>query len=485
MINYVQITLNLHNWEYIVALVRQEYNQGMKIHQADFSKGKVSTLILRVSFPLIIAELVNLLYNMVDRIYIGHLAENGSVALTGLGLCFPVISLISAFAKLYGPNGGAPLCAMARGRGDMKEASLVMGNSFTLSVITGFVLMLVVFVFNKPILYAFGASDYTYPYARDYLLIYSIGTIPVLVTLSMNAFINSQGFAMIGMVTVLIGAVINIILDPILIFICGLGVKGAAIATVFSQTVSCVFAVSFLCSKSVELRLHFSDMHLGLGRCKKIIALGTSGFTMGATNSVVQLVCNKCAFIWGGDLYVGVMTILNSVREVYSTVMNGIGSGASPVMSFNYGARNGERTIKASNFTLVCTLAYSFLVWIIIIAFPHAMAMLFTQDGAMIEASASALRIYFFGFFFMAFQTAGQQTFVALGKAKQAIFFSLFRKVIIVVPLTVFLPYLLGIDGVMWAEPVSNVIGGLAAYLSMRHTVMPELKAMKGKNTLQ
>ncbi len=453
----------------------------MKIHQTDFSKGKVSALILRVSFPLIVAELVNLLYNMVDRIYIGHLPENGSVALTGLGLCFPIISLVSAFAKLFGPNGGAPLCAMARGRGDYREASLVMGNSFTLSVITGFVLMLAVLVFNKPILYAFGASDLTYPYARDYLMIYSIGTIPVLVTLSMNAFINSQGFAMIGMVTVLIGAVINILLDPLLIFVFDLGVRGAAIATVISQTVSCLFVISFLCGKNVQLKLRLSDMRLGGRRCWNIVALGTSGFTMGATNSVVQLVCNRCAFIWGGDLYVGVMTILNSVREIFNTAMNGIGSGASPVMSFNYGAQNGERTIKASNFTLVCSFVYSMAAWLVVIAFPHAMAMLFTQDAAMIDAAVGALRIYFFGFFFMAFQTSGQQTFVALGKAKQAVFFSLFRKVIIVVPLTIVLPYFFGIDGVMLAEPISNVIGGLAAYLSMRHMVMPELRAMERK----
>ncbi len=451
----------------------------MKVHQADFSKGKVSTLILRVAFPLIVAEFVNLLYNMVDRIYIGHLAENGSVALTGLGLCFPVISLISAFAKLYGPNGGAPLCAMARGRKDYREASLVMGNSFMLSILTGVALMLIVLVFNKPILYAFGASDVTYPYARDYLMIYSVGTVPVLVTLSMNAFINSQGFATIGMVTVLIGAVLNIILDPILIFVLGLGVKGAAIATVFSQTMSCIFAVSFLCSRNVQLKLSFRDMRLGGKRCLSIVALGMSGFTMGATNSLVQLVCNKCAFIWGGDLYVGVMTILNSVREIYNTVMNGIGSGASPVMSFNYGAKDGERTIKASNFTLVCSFTYAMIAWLVIIIFPHAMAMLFTQDGQIIEASSAAMRIYFFGFFFMAFQTAGQQTFVALGKAKQAVFFSLFRKVIIVVPLTILLPFIFGINGVMMAEPISNVVGGLAAYLSMRHMVMPELRAMK------
>lgn len=451
----------------------------MKVHQADFSKGKVSTLILRVSLPLIVAELVNLLYNMVDRIYIGHLAENGSLALTGLGLCFPIISLISAFAKLFGSNGGAPLCAMERGRGDHREASLVMGNSFTLSVVTGFLLMMIVLIFHRPILYAFGASDSTYPYARDYMLIYSIGTIPVLVTLSMNAFINSQGFATVGMITVIIGAVLNIILDPILIFVCGLGVKGAAIATVFSQTVSCIFAIAFLRGKSVELKLRFSDMHLDLHRSLKIMGLGTSGFTMGATNSVVQLVCNKCAFIWGGDLYVGVMTILNSVREIYNTFIQGIGGGATPVMSYNYGAKDGERTRKASDFTLLCIFVYALVAWIVIITFPRTMAMFFTQDAAMLEASVPAMRIYFFGFIFMAFQTAGQQTFVALGKARHAVFFSLFRKVIIVVPLTMILPYFFGIDGVMLAEPISNVIGGTIAYLSMRHVVMPELRAMK------
>ena len=453
----------------------------MKVHQADFSKGRVSSLILRVSFPLIVAELVNLLYNMVDRIYIGHLAENGPMALTGLGLCFPVISLISAFAKLFGPNGGAPLCAMARGKGDYKEASLVMGNSFMLSVVTGFILMVIVLIFHRPILYAFGASDATFTYARDYLLIYSLGTIPVLVTLSMNAFINSQGFASVGMVTVLIGAVINIVLDPVLIFFLGLGVKGAAIATVFSQTVSCIFVVTFLSGKNVELRLRVADMRLEWKRCRKIIALGTSGFTMGATNSVVQLVCNKCAYIWGGDLYVGVMTILNSVREIYSTPINGIGSGASPVMSFNYGAGNGRRTINASNFTLFFIFAYTLVVWLIVLIFPRTMAMFFTRDEAMLDASVSAMRIYFFGFIFMAFQTAGQQTFVSLGKAKQAVFFSLFRKVIIVVPLTIVLPYFTGIDGVMLAEPISNIVGGLAAYLTMRHIVMPELKAQDKK----
>ena len=454
----------------------------MIVHQADFSKGNVYKLVMRVSLPLIVAELVNLLYNMVDRIYIGHIPDVGSVALTGLGLCFPVISLISAFAKLFGSNGGAPLSAMARGRGDNKEAGLVMGNSFLLSVITGFVLMVIVLVFTKPILYAFGASDSTYPFACDYLRIYALGSVPVLITLSMTAFINSQGFAAIGMVTVLIGAVLNIILDPVLIFLFHMGVKGAAIATVFSQTVSCIFVILFLSGKNAVIRLRTRDMHLSPSRAWKIISLGTSGFVMGATNSVVQLVCNRCAFIWGGDLYVGVMTILNSVREVFSTFTNGISSGASPVMSFNYGARDGERVMKASNAVLSIVFVYSLVVWAFVFSFPRLMAMLFTDDEMMLSASVSALHIYFFGFFFMAFQSAGQQTFVALGKAGYAIFFSLFRKVIIVVPLTIALPYIFGVNGVMLAEPISNVIGGLAAYLTMRHIVFPELRGMDGKS---
>ena len=432
----------------------------MIVHQADFSKGNVYKLVLRVSMPLIVAELVNLLYNMVDRIYIGHIPEVGSTALTGLGLCFPVISLISAFAKLFGSNGGAPLSAMARGRGDDREASLVMGNSFVLSVITGFL-------------------------AKEYLEIYALGSIPVLVTLSMTAFINSQGFAAVGMITVLIGAVLNIILDPILIFVFDMGVKGAAIATVFSQTVSCIFVLVFLTGRTAVLRLRFQDMHISWKRSWKIITLGTSGFVMGATNSIVQLVCNRCAFIWGGDLYVGVMAILNSVREVFSTFSNGISSGASPVMSSNDGAKDGRRVREASNATLLIIFVYSLIVWAFVLAFPHAMAMLFTQDEAMINAAVSALHIYFFGFVFMAFQSSGQQTFVALGKAGQAVFFSLFRKVIIVVPLTIILPYFFGINGVMLAEPISNVIGGLAAYLTMRHIVFPELRRMENKSLPQ
>ncbi len=455
----------------------------MHVHQVDFSKGKVSSCILRLSFPLIVAEIVNLLYNMVDRIYIGHIPGVGSAALSGIGLCFPIISLISAFARLYGFNGGSPLCSMARGRGDEEEAHYVMGNSVFLSIITGLVIELILLVFLKPILYAFGASDVSYIYASSYLRIYALGTVPVLITLTMNAFINSQGFSQIGMISVLIGAVTNIVLDPILIFKFSLGVQGAAIATVISQSLSALFAIRFLTGKDAEIKLSFKYFKLKGERCMRIVSLGTSGFTMGATNSIVQLVCNKMAFLYGGDLYVGVMTILNSVREIFSTPINGLGSGASPVMSYNYGRGDGDRVRRASNYTVFSTLAISGFVWIIVLLFPGLMARLFTEDATLIEAAVPALKIYFFGFIFMSFQTSGQQTFVALGKAKYAIFFSLFRKVIIVVPLTLLLPLIFGVNGVMLAEPISNVVGGLAAYLTMRHVVMPELKALDEKSS--
>ncbi len=451
----------------------------MKISHTDFSKGSVSSAVMKVALPMIIAELVNLLYSMVDRIYIGHIPNEGSIALTGLGICFPIISLVSAFARLFGFNGGAPLASMALGEKNEEEARKVLFSSFMLSVITGLVLTLIIIFFIRPILYAFGASDSTYGYARDYLMIYALGSIPVLVTLTLNAFINSQGFATIGMFTVLIGAVINIILDPVLIFIFDMGVKGAAIATVFSQTCSAAFAFMFLRGRNAVLKIAFKGMRLEKERCLKIVGLGTSGFVMGATNSIVQLVCNKCAFIWGGDLYVGVMTILNSVREIFSTPINGLTSGASPVMSYNYGAKEPERVKKASNFALFATLVFSSFVWAVVVLFPRQISLLFTTEEALLNASESALRIYFFGFIFMSFQTAGQQTFVALGKAKPAIFFSLFRKVIIVVPLTIVLPYFLGMNGVLIAEPISNVIGGLAAYITMRHIVFRELNQME------
>jgi len=453
----------------------------MKVRKVDFEKGSVAKAVLSVSCPLILAEIVNLLYNMVDRIYIGHIPGEGPLALTGLGLCFPVISLINAFSRLLGVAGGAPLCAMAMGRKDDEEAGNVVGAVFALSVIVGILLTLLVIVFMRPLLYALGASGETYGYASAYLRIYILGAVPVLLTLTMNSFINNEGFARVGMITVIIGAILNIILDPLFIFILKLGVSGAAIATLISQLVSCAFVMWFMTGKTIEVPLRRRSINLQWRRVSTIIALGFSGFVQGATNSCVQIVCNKMAFMYGGDLYVGVMTVLNSVREIFSTPVMGLAHGASPVMSYNYGAKNPERVKKASFFALYSALLVSAVVWAFVFFCPHWFAALFTQDQSLIDASVRALRIYFFGFVFMSFQSVGQQTFVALGKAKRAVFFSIFRKIIIVVPLTLLLPRFFGVDGVPMAEPISNVVGGLAAYITMYVTVFRKELSKMGR----
>lgn len=417
---------------------------------------------------------------MVDRIFIGHMEGVGALALTGLGLCFPVIQLVNAFSRLFGSNGGAPLSAIERGRENEEEANKILGASFMMSLITGAILVVITFIALKPMLYLFGASDATsYPYACDYLSIYNIGTIPVIITLTLNSFINSLGQTGAGMVTILIGAVLNIILDPLFIFKFGLGIKGAAIATVISQSASALFTLLFLTRKGLGLKLSIKYISLQKERCFKIMTLGLSGYTMGATNSLVQIVCSRTALYWGGDLFVGVMAVMNSVREIFTTPINGLTSAAGPMMSYNYGARNGKRVRETSNYLLKITLIVSAIIWAIVFTFPTVFASLFTSDAQMIEASKSALKIYFFGFVFMAFQSTGQQTFVALGKAKQAIFFSLLRKLFIVVPLTLLLPFFFGSNGILLAEPISNALGGLAAYFTMRHIVMPELKDLE------
>lgn len=445
----------------------------MRLHQTDFSRQSVSRSILSSSLPLIVAELVNLLYSQVDRIYIAHIAGIGAMALTGVGLCLPVISLISAFARLLGSNGGGPLCAIELGRDNTEEAERILGTSFTLTVIVAFVISAAVLVFCEPVLYLFGASGQTFGYARDYLTVYVLGTVPVLLTLTLTPFVNALGYSSIGMVGTMIGAVSNIVLDPVFIFLLDMGVRGAAVATVISQVLSAVFIVCFLRRRSLPIRLRFTALERP--RCLKILFLGTSGFTMGATNSIVQLVCNKCASIWGGDLYVGVMTILNSIREIFSTPINGFSGGASPVMSYNYGHGDGKRVMKASNILLWMMLVYSGIIWALIYIFPDPFIGLFTTDQILASATHHALQVYFFGFIFMSLHMTGQQTFVALGYARQAVFFSLFRKVIIVVPLTIILPYFTGVDGVVLAEPISNVLGGLATYTAMRLVVFRRL----------
>ncbi len=452
-------------------------------HQTDFSGGSVCRNILEVALPMILAQILNLLYNIVDRIYIGRIPETGTTALTGVGLCFPLITLISAFTQLFG-NGGAPLCAMERGRGDKKEAEQIMGNAFALLLTAGVVLMGIGYVFHRPILYLFGASDQTFPYAAAYIRIYLAGTLFVMISVGLNPYINCQGFGSTGMLTVLIGAVLNILLDPLFIFVFKMGVRGAAAATILSQFCSALWVLRFLTGKRAELHLKKECMRLKASRVKAITSLGVSGFFMAFTNSLVQIVCNMTLESWGGDLYVGIMTVLNSVREIFTMPVTGFTNGASPVMSFNYGEKAFKKVKKAIVFCTVVCVSYTLIAWLILKVRPEFFIKLFNNDPDLVEKGVHSLHIYFYGFCFMAFQFTGQSTFVALGKAKRATFFSLLRKAFIVVPLTILLPRFrgLGVDGVFWAEPISNLVGGTACFITMLVTVLPELKQPDQEN---
>ncbi len=449
----------------------------MKAHQTDFSRGSVYRNIMEVAAPMILAQLLNLLYNIVDRIYIGRIPKVGTTALTGVGICFPIISLVSAFTYLYG-NGGAPLCAMERGRGNEEEAEKLMGNSFFLLLVTGVVLLILGELFYRPVLYLFGASDATFVYAREYIRLYLLGTVFVMVSVGMNPFINSQGFGNMGMVSVLIGAALNILLDPLFIFGFQMGVKGAALATILSQLCSAVWVMWFLTSKKAVLKLKISCMRLEAARVKRILGLGVSGFIMSFTNSLVQVVCNATLQTYGGDIYVGVMTVLNSVREICTLPVQGFTNGASPVMSFNYGEKAFERVKKAIWFVTAVCVSYTVLIWGALRLAPAFFIRIFNDSPELLEKAVPSLHIYFFGFCFMALQFTGQSVFVALGKSKRATFFSLLRKAFIVAPLTVLLPRVanLGVDGVFWAEPISNLIGGCACFITMLCTILPELR---------
>ena len=447
----------------------------------DFSKGSIARNIMDLAVPMTLAQLINVMYSIVDRIYIGHLPQASAQALTGIGLCLPIITIITAFANFFG-MGGAPLCSIARGGHEEKRAEKVMGNSFTMLLISGAVLMAACLLFKEPLLYLFGASEATYPYADQYITVYICGTLFVMTSLGMNNFINAQGFGKTGMLTVLLGAVMNIILDPVFIFGLGMGVRGAAAATILSQGASALWVFRFLTGKKALLKLTGKSMKLEAGLVKEITLLGTSGFVMSVTNGTVQIVCNAVLARHGGDLYVGVMTVLNSVRDICTMPVQGFTNGASPVMSFNYGEGAYHKVRKAIGFITAACVAYTMLMWGLLKLFPAFFIRIFNDNPQLVKTGIPALHIYFFGFCFMALQFTGQSIFVALGKSRYATFFSLLRKAIIVVPLTILLPRVagLGTDGVFWAEPISNLLGGCACFITMLLTVLPELR-QKGR----
>ena len=445
------------------------------MQKIDFSKGPVWKCIIAQAVPLTIAQLIQLLYNVVDRIYIGHLGEGNSMALTGVGLTFPVVTLIMAFTALFG-YGGVPLFSMVRGSGDEKRAGRIMGNSFALLLVSAVVLMFLGYAFCKPILFAFGASEESFVYAKKYLDIYLLGTAFSMFSTGMNGYINAQGFPKVGMLSVIIGAVSNIVLDPVFIFGLNMGVGGAAFATIISQGISAVWILRFLFGKKVSIPLKIENIRIDKEITKNIIKLGTSSFIMQGTNCLVQVACNATLQSYGGDLYVGIMTVANSVREIFMLPISGIVNGAQPVISFNYGAKAYDRVKAGIRFNTSIGTVYTMFAWIMVLLFPRFLFGVFSDDLQMIEIGVEMLGIYFFGFVFMSLQFAGQSTFQALGDAKHAIFFSLLRKAIIVTPFTMLLPAVgFGVKGVFLAEPISNVIGGLACYTTMRMTIYKKL----------
>ena len=444
----------------------------------DFSKGSISRNIMNLAIPMTAAQLVNVLYSVVDRIYLGHLPESDSLALTGLGVTMPIVSILMGFANLCG-TGGAPLCSISRGEGNDEEAERVMGNAFLLLLILGAAGTMFFLVLKEPILYLFGASQDTFPYANGYMTIYLCGTLFVMISLGMNPCINAQGFGRIGMMTVVVGAVVNIILDPILIFVFHMGVQGAALATIFSQALSAAWVLAFLTGNKAILHLRWENLRLDIGRTKKIISLGLSGFFVNITNSLVQIVCNATLQIYGGDIYVGAMTIINSIREVFIMPIQGLTNGSQPVAGYNYGAKQYSRVRETIRFSVGVTVVYSALFWVCAMLFPEPLIHIFKSDPDIIEAGVPALRIYFSMFLFMSLQIAGQGVFVGLGRSRQAVFFSLLRKAIINAPLTLILPMWMGTTGVFAAEAVSQFIGGLACFTTMFLTLYRPLGRMR------
>ena len=450
--------------------------------RVDFENGTVTGNILEAALPMLVAQILNLLYNIVDRIYIARIAEVGTAALGAVGLCFPLIVIITAFANLFG-NGGAPLFAIQRGQKDERKAVAIMNTSFTMVCASAIVLMVVGFLFARPILILFGASDNSLVYALPYMMIYLLGTLPSMVAVGMNPFINAQGYSLIGMYSVAVGAGANLLLDPLFIFGLGFGVRGAAIATVLSQCLSAIFVFYFLTKKS-ELKVRLlkkNEIAACMGYAKNIISLGMAGFIMQLTNSLVTICCNNVLSVTGGDIYISVMTIVSSVRQLVETPIHAMSEGSSPILSYNYGARRPARVRKAGMVMGALILAYSAVIWSIIILEPRPLIRIFSSDVQLTKDAVPALNQYFAAFIFMDLQYMGQTVFKSLNKKKQAIFFSMLRKVFIVVPLTYLMPYALhmGTDGVFLAEPVSNVIGGTLCFATMLITVLPELKRME------
>lgn len=420
----------------------------------------IGRLLLKLALPTVAAQLINMLYNIVDRMYIGHIKDVGALALTGVGVCMPLIMIISAFAALVG-NGGAPRASIYMGKKDTDTAQKILGNCFSLQIILSIILTIILLIGNKTFLLAFGASENTISYAVNYMNIYAIGTIFVQLTLGMNAFITAQGFAKTGMLSVLIGAVANIILDPVFIFGMNMGVRGAALATIISQALSCIWVLSFLFGKKTFLKIKPENLRLHAKIILPCVALGSSLFIMQASESIISVCFNSSLLKYGGDIAVGAMTILTSVMQFAMLPLQGLGQGAQPIMSYNYGAKNNDRVRKTFRLLLKVSFGYSIVLWAIVMLFPQMFAMMFTSDNALLSFTSQALRIYMASMFMFGIQIACQMAFNALGKAKDSIIVAVMRKFILLIPLIYIMPAIFKANqtnAVYMAEPVADFI---------------------------
>ena len=431
----------------------------MQNNKTELGTAPVGKLLFKLAIPTIVAQLINMLYNIVDRIYIGHMPGDGSLALTGVGVCMPIIMVVTAFASLTGA-GGAPRASIFMGKGDMDSARKTLGGCFSMQLIVSVILTAVLLIWNRDFLMAFGASNNTIDFATDYMGIYALGTIFVQLTLGMNAFITAQGKALQGMLSVIIGAVCNIILDPIFIFACDLGVKGAALATIISQGISCAWVIFFLSSKHSLIRLSPKAMNLKPGIIFPCVALGAAAFIMQSSESVISVCFNSSLLDYGNDIAVGAMTILTSVMQFAMMPLSGLAQGAQPISSYNYGAGNTDRVKKTFKLLLTCSLVYSCVLWSAIQLFPQVFAGIFTPDQALIDFAAKALKVYCGGMLLFGIQIACQMTFVSLGSAPNSIIVAVVRKFVLLLALIYIMPLLMEDKtmAVYTAEPVADVI---------------------------
>ena len=425
-----------------------------------FLNGKISKTILKLSIPLVLSQLINVLYNIVDRIYIGNMKDIGETALAGVGITFPIILIVSAFAALVG-FGGGPIFSIKLGEGKKDEAKNTMLNSFVMLIIVGVILTIALLIYAEPLLYLFGATDEIISYSKDYLIIYAFGTVSVMLTLGLSSYITAQGNSIIAMTVVVIGAVANIILDPILMFGFNMGVRGAALATIISQTLSAFFAISFLLSKRSIVKLNFKKFKLDKKIVLSILALGVSPFIMQATESAVQIVFNIQITRFGGDdykTYLNLMTIMLSIMQFIVLPIMGFAQGASPLISYNYGAKRIDRVKSAFKFLFIISVAYSLIFYLFLLITPTTIVSIFNNDPKLLSIAPNIVRMFFLGMSIMGIQIACQNTFMALGQSLISLILAALRKVILLIPLTLILPKFYGINGVFYAEPIADIM---------------------------